>query len=593
MKTIGIIGGMSYESSIHYYERINNQVNELAGGLTCARMIIYNVNFEEIRLLMLNNEWDKIIARYRYLAQGVANDFGTSGTTIWLIEPDFFQYSVSGDNHETRFSQLNGGIPDAELCGNYFNDIVATIKAALPNAKIAVDISPWLNEGIVTWYANFDQSKVDYLFTSGGRTQGGQTRIRSDNNNLLTWAGASAAMGGKKIIADDGYGVGGGAEENYDDWMNVDNLNARIADGVIGISIKAPGDAFYTFAAQHPISLGGGGGNSSSSTAQSSSSRPSSSSANISPTTDKTLLVDNFEDGDYVSLWGGEWGTYNDSENGGASTIQMSVSSGNNSAKAIKVDYSLNSAGAFDYNPFVGLVVDFNEDGSTENLNACTSIQYDYKGPAHRFRVQSDLNVGDNYHGLAVSASSNSWKTQMVNWNSLTQETGWGTVQSVADVRTRANAFSWQIQLASGSTGSLLIDNVKCLGLPEAVSSSSSAKSSSSVSSSSARSSSSVSSSSVTSSSSVSSSSVSSSSVSSSSMSSSSSVSSSSVGEEWNSNTELTINNNGSVTIGQSNEYAAARVVTKGLGNVVSGESYTLSYRQCFGVLGAYSWYAR
>lgn len=60
MKTIGIIGGMSYESSIHYYERINNQVNAEAGNLTCAQMIIYNVNFEEIRKLMLNNEWDKI-----------------------------------------------------------------------------------------------------------------------------------------------------------------------------------------------------------------------------------------------------------------------------------------------------------------------------------------------------------------------------------------------------------------------------------------------------------------------------------------------------------------------------------------------------
>lgn len=60
MKTIGIIGGMSYESSIHYYERINKQVNELAGGLTCARMIIYNVNFGEIRELMLNNKWDEI-----------------------------------------------------------------------------------------------------------------------------------------------------------------------------------------------------------------------------------------------------------------------------------------------------------------------------------------------------------------------------------------------------------------------------------------------------------------------------------------------------------------------------------------------------
>ena len=40
MKTIGIIGGMSYESTIHYYERINNQVNKKVGGLTCAKMLI-------------------------------------------------------------------------------------------------------------------------------------------------------------------------------------------------------------------------------------------------------------------------------------------------------------------------------------------------------------------------------------------------------------------------------------------------------------------------------------------------------------------------------------------------------------------------
>lgn len=60
MKTIGIIGGMSYESSIHYYERINNQVNKIIGGLTCAKMLIYNVNFEEIRKLMLSEEWNKI-----------------------------------------------------------------------------------------------------------------------------------------------------------------------------------------------------------------------------------------------------------------------------------------------------------------------------------------------------------------------------------------------------------------------------------------------------------------------------------------------------------------------------------------------------
>lgn len=60
MKTIGIIGGMSYESSIHYYERINKQVNQIAGGLTSAKLLIYNVNFEEIRKLMVENKWDKI-----------------------------------------------------------------------------------------------------------------------------------------------------------------------------------------------------------------------------------------------------------------------------------------------------------------------------------------------------------------------------------------------------------------------------------------------------------------------------------------------------------------------------------------------------
>lgn len=63
MKKIGIIGGMSYESSIHYYQRINDQVNTLAGGLTCAEMIFYNVNFGEIRNWMIAGEWNKIERR--------------------------------------------------------------------------------------------------------------------------------------------------------------------------------------------------------------------------------------------------------------------------------------------------------------------------------------------------------------------------------------------------------------------------------------------------------------------------------------------------------------------------------------------------
>lgn len=98
MKTIGIIGGMSYESSIHYYERINNQVNELAGGLTCARMIIYNVNFEEIRVLMLNNEWDKIgeeLARIAKVLELAGADYIAIATNTMHKLADYVQSKIN------------------------------------------------------------------------------------------------------------------------------------------------------------------------------------------------------------------------------------------------------------------------------------------------------------------------------------------------------------------------------------------------------------------------------------------------------------------------------------------------------------------
>ena len=98
MKTIGIIGGMSYESSIHYYERINNQVNELAGGLTCAKMIIYNVNFGEIRELMLNNEWDKIgkeLAKIAKTLEDAGADYIAIATNTMHKLADYVQSNIN------------------------------------------------------------------------------------------------------------------------------------------------------------------------------------------------------------------------------------------------------------------------------------------------------------------------------------------------------------------------------------------------------------------------------------------------------------------------------------------------------------------
>lgn len=98
MKTIGIIGGMSYESSIHYYERINKQVNEIVGGLTCSRMIIYNVNFEEIRKLMLASEWDKIgeeLANIAKILENAGADYIVIATNTMHKLADYVQSQIN------------------------------------------------------------------------------------------------------------------------------------------------------------------------------------------------------------------------------------------------------------------------------------------------------------------------------------------------------------------------------------------------------------------------------------------------------------------------------------------------------------------
>lgn len=60
MKTIGLIGGMSWESSIHYYQIINQQIKEILGGVHSCKSLMYSVDFGEISKLQHNGDWDKL-----------------------------------------------------------------------------------------------------------------------------------------------------------------------------------------------------------------------------------------------------------------------------------------------------------------------------------------------------------------------------------------------------------------------------------------------------------------------------------------------------------------------------------------------------
>jgi len=57
MKTIGLIGGMSWESSAEYYRIMNETVKEELGGLHSVKCILYSVDFEEIAALQHKGEW--------------------------------------------------------------------------------------------------------------------------------------------------------------------------------------------------------------------------------------------------------------------------------------------------------------------------------------------------------------------------------------------------------------------------------------------------------------------------------------------------------------------------------------------------------
>ncbi len=58
MKTIGLIGGMSWESTSEYYRIINEEIKERLGGLHSAKCMINSVDFEEIERFQSNGDWD-------------------------------------------------------------------------------------------------------------------------------------------------------------------------------------------------------------------------------------------------------------------------------------------------------------------------------------------------------------------------------------------------------------------------------------------------------------------------------------------------------------------------------------------------------
>jgi aspartate racemase len=71
MKTIGLIGGMSWESTVSYYQLINETIKEKLGGLHSAKILLYSVDFAEIERYQASGDWDKSAEVLSQIAQNL------------------------------------------------------------------------------------------------------------------------------------------------------------------------------------------------------------------------------------------------------------------------------------------------------------------------------------------------------------------------------------------------------------------------------------------------------------------------------------------------------------------------------------------
>jgi PKD repeat protein len=185
--------------------------------------------------------------------------------------------------------------------------------------------------------------------------------------------------------------------------------------------------------------------------------------------TDGTLL-DDFEDGNNVSKWGGTWFTINDVPNGGLSTVTpppgaFAVTAGgyNNSAYCAKINVTL-AKGLLGYNPFCGLGVELYLNTlvpADVDLTKATGFRYWYKGGKHIIKFEtSDIGPGASFQ-VAVPASAG-WTQAVFTWDSFKQP---GSAVAITDAtKTHGRKFTWIIQDVDGYVDSLFVDNVEVPG---------------------------------------------------------------------------------------------------------------------------------
>ncbi len=145
MKTIGLLGGMSWESSQSYYRLLNEGIKRRLGGLHSARVILYSVDFAEIEALQHQGDWEStanILAEAARSTEAAGADFLMIGTnTMHKVAPEIAEAINIPLLHiadATAEALQNDGVNRVGLLGTRFTMEQAFYRSRLEQAGIEV-----------------------------------------------------------------------------------------------------------------------------------------------------------------------------------------------------------------------------------------------------------------------------------------------------------------------------------------------------------------------------------------------------------------------------------------------------------------------
>ena len=181
-------------------------------------------------------------------------------------------------------------------------------------------------------------------------------------------------------------------------------------------------------------------------------------------------VIDDFEDGDEISLQGGQWFVYDDNDSfdrdsvSYKSQISKMVAVNGTAGNVLNVLYKRDckddgkdEEGYRYCRGWLGVGVSLAEKGKSVDLSQCNAIQYDYRGGVHSFRIESVYDKDEKYLERRFG-SSEKWTTVTVYRSDL-----WYGSVSPDLAFTHATQMIWNDMEGEGT---LELDNIKCLNKP-------------------------------------------------------------------------------------------------------------------------------